>query len=370
MALGAFIEQHHDEIIREFTAFAKTLMPTGANMTEAELADHAAEMLTAVVEDMRLAQSAAEQSRKSQGRGYAKTMEVSGKLHADDRIHHGFTFRAVLAEFRALRATVLRLYEDSGDSDLLDVRRFNEAIDEALTASMDRFAARTDLFRDQFVGVLSHDLRTPLGAISAGAAMLAVPEDNPQRRSRVVTRIMNSAQRMARMIDDLLDVTRERLGGSMVLKRRPADLVQVCEDAILEVRAAQPEAVVSFHPNGDLRGEWDPDRLAQVLANLLSNAVQHGRGSPITLTAHENGDAVMLSVHNGGGTIPPDVLPSVFEPLVRGDVESPGRGIGLGLFIARAVVSAHGGDIQVTSTAEAGTTFTVTLPRAAAALIG
>ena len=95
-------------------------------------------------------------------------MAASGKLHADDRIQHGFTFRSVLAEFRALRATVLRLYENSGASDLTDVRRFNEAIDEALTESMDRFAVQTDLFRDQFIGVLSHDLRTPLGAVTVG----------------------------------------------------------------------------------------------------------------------------------------------------------------------------------------------------------
>ena len=141
------------------------------------------------------------------------------------------SFRSVLAEFRALRATVLRLYEESGASDLTDVRRFNEAIDEAMTESMDRFAVQADLFRDQFIGILSHDLRTPLGAISAGAALLAVPEDNPQRRGRVVARIMNSAQRMERMIGDLLDLTRTRLGGSIPLKRRPTDLQQVCEEA-------------------------------------------------------------------------------------------------------------------------------------------
>jgi signal transduction histidine kinase len=262
MALSTFIREHHDEIIREFVVFAKTLMPPGAAMTDTELADHAAEMLTAVVQDMGLTQSLGEESDKAQGRGSAQTMELSATRHADDRILHGFTFRSVLAEFRALRATVLRLYENSGDSDLIEVRRFNEAIDEALTTSMDRFASETDRFRDQFVGVLSHDLRTPLEAISAGAAVLAMPEDNPQRRSRVVARIMSSAQRMARMIGDLLDVTRERLGGAMELKRRPADLAQVCDEVIMEIRAAQPEAVVRFQSSGNLIGEWDADRLA------------------------------------------------------------------------------------------------------------
>lgn len=149
MSLPEFIRGHHEEIIREFAAFAKTLMAPGADMTDAELRDHAGEMLTAVVEDMRLRQTAEEQHRKSQGRGSARTMEASGRLHAADRIVHGYTFEAVLAEFRALRASVLRLYEDSGAKDLREVRRFNEAIDEALAESMHQFARQTDLLREE-----------------------------------------------------------------------------------------------------------------------------------------------------------------------------------------------------------------------------
>lgn len=363
MSLSAFIRDHHEEIISEFAVFARTLMPPGADMTEAELRDHAEAILTAVVDDMSIGQTGQEQSRKSRGRGSAHTMRDSGTLHADDRIRHGFTFQAVLAEFRALRATVLRLYAESGASDLTDVLRFNEAIDETLTESMIRFAVQTDQFRDQFVGILSHDLRTPLGAITAGAALLALPEDNAQRRSWVVTRIMTSAQRMERMIGDLLDVTRARLGGSIPLTRRAADLQQVCEEAVIEIRAGQPEAIVQLHASGHLRGEWDGDRLTQVVCNLIGNAIQHGGGTPVTLRAHEDGDSVTLAVHNGGPPIPPDVLPVVFEPLARGHGETAGHSIGLGLFIARAIVLAHGGDIQVSSSADAGTTFTVSLPK-------
>jgi len=347
----------------EFAVFAKTLMPTGADMTEAELRDHAEEMLTAVVLDMETPQTAEEQSRKSKGQGSARAMEASGRLHADHRIAHGFTFRSVLAEFRALRATVLRLYEESGASDLTEVRRFNEAVDEALIESMDRFAVQTGLLRDQFVGVLSHDLRTPLGVVTTSAALLAFPEDNPQRRRLVVTRILNSAHRMERMIADLLDLTRVRLGGTIPLTRRGADLQKICEEAILENGAAHPEAVLRLKASGDLVGHWDAERLAQVVSNLVGNAIQHGDGTPVTLTAEEEGDAVILAVHNAGAPIPPDVMPSIFDPLTRGGGEGGGHSIGLGLFIVRAIVSAHGGEVRVRSSSNDGTTFTARLPK-------
>lgn len=364
MSLSAFIRDHREAIISEFAVFARTLMPPGADMSEEELRDHAEDILTAVVHDMSIAQTSDEQTRKSQGHGSARTMEASGTLHADDRIRHGFPFRSVLAEFRALRATVLRLYAEAGAGDLREVARFNEAIDESLTASMDRFAVQTDKFRDQFIGVLGHDLRTPLGAITAGAALLALSEDNPQRRSWVVTRIMNSAQRMERMIGDLLDVTRARLGGAVPLRRRRVDLQQVCDEAVIEIRVRHPEAAVQLDAAGDLHGEWDPDRLAQVVSNLVGNAIQHGGGTPVTVTLDHDDDSVRLTVHNGGPPIPLDVLPAVFEPLARGRGEAEGHSIGFGLFIARAIVSAHGGNIQVSSSADTGTTFTVTLPRA------
>jgi len=172
-SLGAFIQGNHREIIGEFSAFARTLMPPDSLMTDQELRDHSEELLLAIAEDLDTEQTSNEQSQKSRGHGSAKIMGVSGRLHADGRLHHGFTLVQVLAEFRALRASVLRLYQLSGEADLAGVRRFNEAIDEALTESMTRYSEQTNLYRDQFVGILSHDLRSPLGAITAGAALLA-----------------------------------------------------------------------------------------------------------------------------------------------------------------------------------------------------
>lgn len=365
LSLSAFIRTHHEEIIVEFASFAKTLMPEGAVMSDAELRDHAEEMLTEIVLDMGLAQTSAEQSNRSRGHGIAKAMEASARLHADDRIQHGYSLVSVLAEFRALRATVLRLFESGDGSDLSEVRRFNESVDEALTESMNRYAAQADLFKDQFIGILSHDLRSPLGAITTGAALLALPEDNPLRRARVAARMLNSCQRMERLIADLLDLTRTRLGGTIPLSRRRTDLQEVCEQAMLEIHAAHPQAVLRLEPFGNLIGMWDPDRLAQVVSNLVGNAVQHGQGTVVTLTAREEADSVTLEVHNGGDPVPAEALREIFEPLSRGNEETndPGHSIGLGLFIARAIVSAHGGDVQVRSSSAGGTTFRVALPK-------
>ena len=365
MPLQEFIRTHHDTIIADFEEFARTLMPAGANMTAAELRDHAEELLTAMERDLDTDQSAGEQHRKSRGHGAEHSMAASGQLHADARIQHRFTPAQLLAEFRALRASVLRLYE-SGDEtpDLQGVRRFNESVDEALTESMTRYGAMTDRYRDQFVGVLGHDLRNPLNAISAGAALLTVSGDADSRQQRVAAGILRSAQRMGRMIDDLLDLTLARLGGAIPLKRTATDLASVCQEVLLEIQAAHTSAQVRLKCTGDLRGEWDGDRLAQTLSNLVGNAIQHGDEGTVTVIAEGTAEEAVVSVHNFGPAIPPDALKSIFEPLVRGSASGPdGNSIGLGLFIAQAIVSSHEGQIAVTSTSTAGTTFTIRLPK-------
>jgi signal transduction histidine kinase len=358
--LSAFIRDNHRDIIEEFSAFARTLMPPPSAMTEQDLRDHCEELLDAITEDLGTAQTSDEQSQKSRGYGSAKMMRASGRLHADGRLQHGFTLSQVLAEFRALRASVLRLYELTGGDDLPGVRRFNEAIDEALSESATRYSAQTNLYRDQFVGILGHDLRSPLSAITAGAALLARGAD--QRQASVAARILNSAQRMARMIDDLLDLTRTRLGGAIPLRIGPADLRNVCEEVLLDVQTSHPDAVVHFEGSGALHGRWDADRLAQVVSNLVGNAIEHGGNTAVTVRASGEGDRVRLTVHNNGAAIPPHARATIFEPLARA---TPGgaHNLGLGLFIARAIVAAHAGDIAVTSSGNSGTTFEVTLPR-------
>ena len=365
MPLIDFIRAHDREIIDQFESFARTLAPGAASMTSAELRDHAQDVLTAVVVDLGQPQTADEQLRKSMGHGTALAMAASGRLHADHRIAQRFDVNQVVAEFRALRASVFRLYANAGgEADLQGVERFNEAMDEALSASVRRFSDQVDLYKDQFVGVLSHDLRSPLSAITAGAALLTQTGEAEAQRVRVASRILSSAQRMTRMIADLLDLTRTRLGAGIPIARRPMDLHVVCEDVALELKTFHPDADLACRTEGDLRGDWDPDRLTQVVSNLVGNALQHGDGGRVNIVTQGEGNEVVLTVHNSGRAIPEAVQASMFEPLARyAPTEGSTTSIGLGLFIARAIVVAHRGTITVSSTEERGTTFEVRMPR-------
>jgi signal transduction histidine kinase len=365
-SLAAFIRRSRVEIVDRFEAFARTFSVVAAGMTARELQDHASDLLTAIANDLESAQTVGEQLQKSEGHGSAHAMEASGLLHADARIGHGFSLAQVLAEFRALRASVLSLYDgQDGPIDLAGIRRFNEAIDEALTSSIVRFSERLTVYSDQFIGMLGHDLRSPLSAITSGATLLTMPaEVDPQQRPRVAELILRSAHRMEGMIADLLDLTRSRLGTGIPVRLAQADLDAICAHAILEVQAGNPANVITYQSVGDLRGDWDTPRLMQVVINLLTNALEHGAGSPVRVHADGMGDGVRIRVSNGGIAIPRELLQFIFEPLVR---QSPagGRaeGLGLGLFIVRAIVTAHHGTVDVTSNEREGTTFDVHLPR-------
>ena len=227
-----------------------------------------------------------------------------------------------------------------------------------------------DQSRQLFLGILGHDLRNPLNAVQMSAQMLTKmsPADSATIETAAV--IDSSARAMSRMITDLLDFTGSGLGGGLPLERVGADLGAVCREVLEESRAAHPECDFRYESWGDLTGHWDPVRVRQVVSNLLGNAVQHGASScEIDLVVRAEPSEIVMSVHNDGPAIPPEALHTIFDPLVR--VVSPHQqrprrpgSIGLGLYIVREVVQAHGGTIEVTSTEQSGTTFTAHFPRA------
>ena len=226
----------------------------------------------------------------------------------------------------------------------------------------DAEAREREAFRERFIGILGHDLRTPLQGILLSAQLLE-SRLSSQEDQRALGRVVSSAKRMSRMIDEVLDLTRGRLGGGIPVEPRPMDLAQTCQQALEETKAAWPARNILLEIQGDVTGQWDPDRLAQLLSNLIVNALVHGAPDrPVLVAAAAKGEKVALEVHNEGTPIPGADRDLIFDPFRIGAGSSP-TGLGLGLYIAREIARAHGGDLEVESTAEQGTTFRTVLPR-------
>jgi len=229
-------------------------------------------------------------------------------------------------------------------------------------------ARQTALFREQFLGILGHDLRNPLQAISGNAALLLRYGGLSEQQGRAVHRIVHSSDRMARMINDILDFTRTRLGGGYVLRRARVNVHDVLRQVVEELEVAHPARRFELSGEGDGWGEWDAGRIAQAASNLVGNAVQYSPAdSAVRVVAREEGAGVRVEVHNGGVPIPPERMPHIFDPFVRGGtaVSQARSGLGLGLYITHEIVKAHGGSLQVRSSAAEGTCFWLLLPRQA-----
>lgn len=378
MRLAEFIKSNVEPILMEWEVFARGILP-GTKMDVLALRDHAEEILRATVQDMSSAQSATQQSAKSRGKSHHgqdhAALNGASEMHAVGRLGSGFDLIEVVSEYRALRASVLQLWRDSApeanERDVDDLTRFNESIDQSLAKAVSSYTKRVDQARDMFLAILSHDLRNPLNSIAMSAELLRnVNLGQPDAdASGCASQISINAKVMARMISDLLDYTRTRLGAGMPVSPASMDLESLCRELFNEFRTAHPNRVIRFQSEGDLRGDWDTDRLRQAVSNLMGNAIQHGAESaPIELRLKGEASDVVVVVYNGGPLIPPGELSKIFDPLVRGSSDEhpkknrPGS-IGLGLYIAREIARSHGGRIDVTSAEEAGTAFTVRLPR-------
>jgi sigma-B regulation protein RsbU (phosphoserine phosphatase) len=221
-------------------------------------------------------------------------------------------------------------------------------------------------FRDRLIGIVSHDLRNPINAVVLGASVLLDGDDLSAHTTKTLARIKSAAERAGRMIGDLLDYTQAYLGGGIRVDRKPSDLGGIARQVLEEVEIAHPECDFELVCGGDMNAEVDADRIAQVLGNLVSNAVNYGQaGAPIRIELTGEDERVTMAVHNRGATIPPERLRDIFAPMQQVAPES-GRGyrsVGLGLYIVESIVTSHRGTIHVESTADEGTTFTVRIPR-------
>jgi signal transduction histidine kinase len=369
MQLARFISDNMEAILSEWDAFAVTLLPAAQGMSSPELRDHAQPILEAIARDLATPQTRQEQIDKSRGRAPPHNApETAAQTHAVLRARSGFDINQLAAEYRALRAAVLRLwFEDCGSQapELDDVVRFNEAIDQALTESVRIFTAQIEQSRNLLLGMLGHDMRSPLQTIQMTAHHLAKLNEG-QEISVAAARLVRSGARMQALLDDMLDFSRTKLGLGIRIEAAPVDLEALIADELDQLRVAHPGRMVELEITGCPRTMCDSRRIQQMLGNLVGNAFKYGEPTATVRVAVTSGEDVAIEVTNRGPAIPPSALHRIFEPLERGPGVERRAGsqdsLGLGLFIAREIAHAHGGSIKVRSN-ETGTVFTVRLPQ-------
>jgi signal transduction histidine kinase len=370
MGLSAFIRENIEAILNEWLVFAASI-PSAKEMNRRELRNDAQEILLAIARDIDNSQSSEQQSQKSKGRQHRfDTSDTAAESHALARFASGFDIKEMVSEYRALRGSVIRLWvaraPQAASGTLDELTRFNEGIDQALSESVVRFSDQVDESRELYMGVLGHDLRTPLQVIVQSTAYLN-RSGLPEKQQKAVAQVDRSARQVTQMVEDLLDVTRTRFGGSLPVNPQPMDASAVLHAVATEFNALHPARDLRLEVEGDMKGTWDAGRLHQLLSNLVRNAFQHGDPSTsVSMRAFAESHTVTFSVHNFGEPIPPPLLPHVFEPLKRGSssVDTDAKaGLGLGLYIALGIAQAHHGTLRVESTRDHGTTFEARLPR-------
>jgi signal transduction histidine kinase len=367
--LADFIERHAETIIAHAMVFAKTV-DVGKPLDDVALRDHLPDIIDAIVADLRRPQTRAEEIEKSEGRAPSVqgAPRTAAGTHALFRAHSGFTISHLVSEYRALRASVLRLWAESPDAASVapdEVTRFNEAIDEAIAESVGHYADEVERWRNIFLGVLGHDLRSPLSAIVMTSELIArMAVDAPV--ASAAQRLIRSGERMRTLLDKLLVYNRAQMGMGFEVEKTEVDLAEACREEIEQLQASMPEARIHFHAQGPVRGMFDALRIREALANLVVNAAKYGkREGDIHDELRDDGTGVKLTVDNAGEPIPRETLDLMFEPLRRGGVSGGEReqtSLGLGLFIVNQIVLAHAGTIRAES-AEGMTTFTLDLPR-------
>ena len=373
MHLSEFISGNMELIVQAWEDFARTIEPPALTMDKAALRDHATAMLGAISKDINIGQTPLEQSEKSMGHGLRDSYTSAAESHAEARLLSGYTIEQIVSEFRALRASVLRLWSDSVEKrqevDAIDIIRFNEAIDQALAESVECYARAVKKSRNLFLSILGHDLRDPLEASIMGASLIMSTTYIASKHNEVATQIFGDGRRMQKVVNDLLDFTRAQLGSVIPINVTRTDIVNICLGAVEELRRNHPGRSIGFSAKGDREGIWDAARIAQVFSNLIGNALQHGsQDEPVTVQIDCESDQIVAKIANKGTPIERERLQSIFEPLVRfaekgtiGDQNEDS--LGISLYITREIVEAHHGAIHVESSDGEGTTFTFRLPR-------
>lgn len=366
MRLSAFILEKMEPILREWEDVAQGIQPSCRRMDVAGYRGHAQEILAEIAAALRASEAAdGDDARPAHA---ARTQESP----AETRLKPGFNVDHLVCAYRALRVGVLNLWSRRDKSATRvepdDMRRFNELLDRALAESIARYSALARRSQGIFLGLVGHDLRTPLQCLSIGAQFLMMSEKHDPQLIQLGSRMYDSAARMGQILDNLLDFTRSRIGNGMQIKPRQVDLAAIAGQVADEFRFANPGRVIHTEVCGDVCGHLDGARIGQVYQNLIGNALQHGtKDKDVTVRTCGDANGIRIEVHNHGDPIPAAEQDSIFDPLHRcanwSDERQEQLNLGLGLYIVREIVTAHKGSIKVQSGTGIGTTFLVWLPK-------
>ena len=374
LRLGDFIRHNVPQIVQEWMSFAQTRTPASHDMSTSALRDHVEELLTFIADDLESPQTGREQVRKSQGTGPKDggAEDSAAELHAAQRLDAGFNIDQMISEYRALRASVVKLWrardQGFGKSDLDDLTRFNEAIDQAITESLGNYTRTLDHSRNLFLGILTHDLRNPIGAALMTSELMVKRGTLDVRQTTSVLQIKDSMARAIGILNDLLDITRVQFGSELDISRIHLDASVLARQIVDEMQTFYPGRFVTLEISGNSDVEWDESRMGQVLSNLIGNAIAHGsHDTPVRVVVEGKPREVLLSVQNNGVPIPREKMRTMFDSFIRGEEEGQGQPgsthLGLGLYITKMIVGSHGGALSATSSEQDGTVFTATLPR-------
>jgi len=345
MILSEFIRTHSGLIAGEWMKSAEAGSPA--------LRDRVGDILLAAAERM---EEPGEEKKRSLARGLVCTAEP-------------LTLAQLVSEFCSLRATVLRVWADAAQADAGAAARFERALDELLLDSVQALVQQQDESMNRSLAVLGHDLRNSLGAISMSASVLSRSPGLPQELAKPVGGILSTVARMKHMVGDLDDLARVRLAGGMPIARAGVDIEPVCRRVLQEIQTVYPDFSIRFQASGDLSGNWDGERIGQALGNVVRHAAQYGSfREPIAVSAEGRPDEVVFAVRNRG--LPRPIQPPYGAPdPLRGG--RPGEaasrdgttGFRLTLYIAGEIMAAHGGTMEISSSENEGTIFTLRLPR-------
>ena len=389
MRLSAFIEQHKESIVQSWEDFARTISPPVLTMDSEGLRDHISLILDTIIVDLDTPQTPHEQTRKSRGEAPDANAPSHAQTHAAERLASGYTVFQLISEFRAMRASVLRLWAANSPavtwSDADDVTRFNEAVDQALAESVMRYATlvestirmqkiaevelrQSNQQKDDFLAMLAHELRNPLAPIRTAAQLLGtLPGDEMmvQQASAIIVRQMSH---LTHIVDDLLDISRITRG-LVKLHTEPLDVKLIVSSAVEQARAlieARHHQLVLKPGSTPAFVEGDKTRLVQVLSNLLNNAAKYTpHNGKIVLSLGVCEDHVHFTVSDNGSGIAPDLMSHIFELFTQADrtLDRAQGGLGLGLSLVKNIVALHGGEVEAKSEGLGkGSVFTIKLP--------